>query len=479
MSDQTAVKSVPLPRVLMVGTHQGVGVSTVVLGLVVCCRRQTIGIGSAKIGPSLAEPTHHRRVMSRLSYTLDSWLQNRKQIRESLVRLSSGTELAIFEGVGGLYDSLGSDSAFATQAELAKFLGAPVVLVVDARGYAESIAAEVFGFCNYDPQVQIAGVIANRVKNDEHNQLLKAAIESLGGPAYLGGVAVGDPHQTGGTLVGLHLYNPSALTRNRVIGSGNLVQAGVDLDAFRRAASAAPALQIDAKGSGNFSRLAKIAVADDQAFHLTVQDNLDMIRRVGGELVAFSPIADRKIPTGASAIYLPGGYVQLYAADLANNRPMLEAIRQFVHAGGLLYAEAGAIAYLSKKATLFNGSTFEMVGVLPGAASAIIDDADVPKVIFEETSVVGENIIGSSGDHLRGFRDNRWALRLESPVETCLRSTERGMEGEAGNIPIPDGFAPRPNVFITRLNLHWGSHPDVCRRFVENAAKASSTIVKE
>jgi cobyrinic acid a,c-diamide synthase len=475
--DANENKSIHIPRVIIAGTHRGVGVSTIVLGLVVCCRRQTVGVGTAKIGPSLAETTHHRRVMSRLAYTVEPWMQSKAQMRESLIRLSSGTELALFEGDGGLFDSFGPDTALQNTAQLARFLGAPVILVVDARGMKESIAAEVYGFCRYDENVRVAGVIANRVRDQEHNENLRAAVESLNGPEYLGGVAVGDPHQTGGTLVGLHLYNPSALTRNRVIGTGNLLQAAFDVERLRKIAETAPDLQTAKSAGSQFSRQAKIAVADDQAFHLTIQDNLDMIRRVGGELVAFSPIADRKIPSGASAIYLPGGYVQLYAADLSNNRAMLEALRNFVAAGGILYAESGAIAYLCKKTTLFNGSTFEMAGVFPASASAIIDDADIPQVIYEEAITLHNSIIGRAGMKIRGMRDNRWALRLESPIETHFRIRDRKQdEGEAADIPIPDGFSPRSNVLISRVNLHWGSCPELAAAFVQSAAAIKTTF---
>lgn len=466
---EQSTRAVRVPRILLVGTHRGVGTSTVALGLTVALRRKSIGIGTAKIGCSLAETTHHRRVMSRLSYSLDPWMLASDQFLESLIRLSGGTEIALFEGSEGLYDVLGEDCTFPTQADMARALGTPIVLVVDARGFGESIAALCYGFSQYDTQIPIAGIIANRVKDAEHAERVRGAIESLNGPRFLGSVQVGDPHQTGGTLVGLHMYNPSALTRNRVIGTGNLVEAGVDLDALREIANGASELPIDFDIPLAANRACKIAVADDQAFHLTVQDNLDLIRRAGGELVAFSPIADRKIPSGASAVYLPGGYTQLYAADLAGNKAMLHALREFVAGGGLVYAEAGALAYLSKKVTLFNGSSFEMVGVIPGVATAIIDDGDPPQVVYQEAAVVEDCMLAPKRARIRGFRDNRWAFRLESPIGNCFALRDR-MKTDEEDVTVYDGFSPSINVLATRLNLHWGSRPEVAQWFVRAAA---------
>ncbi len=468
-------KTINVPRVLVIGTNRGIGVSTLVLGLVVALRRRSVGVGTAKIGCSLSETTHHRRVMSRLAYSLDPWMLSEKQFLESLARLAGGTEIGIFEGSGGIFDPLGDDCSFVTQGEMARALGVPIILVVDARGYGDSIAAHIFGFSQYDPEVRIAGVIANRVKDAEHNELIRAAVESLNGPRYLGGVAVGDPHQTGGTLVGLQMYNPSALTRNRVIGTGNLIESGVDLDGLRQIGEKARVLPVDFELPTTTNRVCKVAVADDQAFHLTVQDNLDLIRRAGAELVAFSPIADRKIPAGSAGLYLPGGYVHLYAADLNGNRLMLKAIREFVEAGGVIYAEGASLAYLSKKITLFNGSTFDMAGVIPAAATAIIDDADPPQILYQDVVTCAESVVGPAGLACRAFRDNRWAFRLEAPVQNCFEVRERFAEGEE-DIVVLDGFSTRASILGTRLNVHWGSCPELARNFI--AAVSASPLNK-
>ncbi len=462
-------KQISLPRILIAGACRGAGVSTIVLGLIVAYRRRTVGVGTAKFGGSLAETTHHRRVMSRLSYTIDPWMLDERQFLHSLHRLSGGTELAIVEGTDGIFDLLEEDCAYPSQADFARALGIPIVLVVDASGYGESIAAAVHGFSRYRNEVRIAGVIANRIENAAHGERIRSAVQGLGGPRYLGGISLGDPHQTGGTLAGLHLYNPSALTRNRVIGTGNLVEGGVDLDALRDIARRAEPLTLDFDTSIATQRLCKIAVADDQAFHLTIQDNLDLVRRMGGELVAFSPIADRKIPSGVAGIYLPGGYVHLYASDLSSNRAMLKSIRDFVASGGVIYAEASALAYLSRRITLFNGSTFEMAGVIPAAATALIDDAERPEMTYQTLYTRRESILGHAGLECRAIKDNRWTLRLEETVESAFEAVDR-FNTEDGGVKVLDGFMPSTNVLGVRTSLHWGSCPEMAKRFVKTAA---------
>lgn len=457
-----------LPRLFITGTHRGVGVSTIVLGLIVALRRRGTGVGAAKIGISLAEPTHFRRVMGRLSYTMDPWLLSPEQLRESLGRLMAGTELAIFEGSRGLYDSEGRDSAFANEAEVAEWLGTPVVLVVDARGLDESIGALVHGYATFR-KARVAGVIANRIRDAEHNALLESAVQELPGVRYLGGVAVGDPHQTGGTLAGLQIHNPSALTRNRVIGTGALIEAGVRLDELLELGSQASVLPLPTTLPPQVPKMCRLAVADDQAFHLNAQDNLDLIRRSGGELVAFSPIADRRIPADATALYLPGGYIHLYAADLAANGAMLEAIRQFAQNGGRIYAEGASLAYLSRRVVLFNGASHEMVGLLPGVASAVIDDSQPSVYTYVELTAQSDTLICERGTVMRGMRDNRWSLRLESAVRSQCTVHERL---ENSNVRLEDGYAPLPNVFISRANIHWGSACSLSTRFVEQSATA-------
>lgn len=453
-----------LPRVLVVGTHKGVGVSTVVLGLLVTLRKKNLGVATVKIGSSLVEPTHHRRILGRVSYTVDPLLQNLDQIKLSMALMSAGTELAIIEGNAGVFDDFQENDYLKNQLEFAIAFKTPIILVVDANNYGESISALIYGFKNYQSYVPIYAVIANKVKDKKHNEKIAKAISSIAGVDYLGGVRIGDPHQLGGTLPGLKLSNPSAITRNKLIGNGKLVEEAIDFDMFLQIANAAGDIELPAAPTFN-KKTCRIAFADDQAFHLTIQDNLDLLRRAGAEIVSFSPIADKKLPKDISGIYLPSGYPHLYALELSNNREMLEEIWNFAKNDGKIYAEAGALAYLAQKIILKNGSAFDMIGILPGTATAQVADNELAKVNYYDVITTKNSLIAPTGLNLTGICDNRWSIRLEVPVRDSFKI--RNKAESSSDFSITDGFSPSPNVLLTRLQLHWGTEPKIAEWFIK------------
>lgn len=450
---------------MVLGTHLGVGVSTVVLGLIVNLRKKNLGIATAKIGSSLVEPTHHRRTLGRVTFSIDPEYLNIEQIKYELSLMSTGTDLAIIEGNLGVFDNYTNESYIKNQLQLAIELKTPIILVVDANNYAESISALVYGFKNYVPNAPIYGVIANRVKNKEHNEKIAKAISEIEGIDYLGGLKMGESHQIGGTLPGLKFSNPSAITRNRLIGNGKLVEDAVDLDLFQQITAAAGKVELPAPPPLNNKGSYRVAFADDQAFHLTVQDNLDLLRRAGAEIVPFSPIADHKLPKDLWGIYFPSGYPHLYALELSNNKQMQQEIWDFVQAGGKLYAEAGALPYFAKTLVQKNGATFDMIGILPAIATAQISDNEVAKVTNYNVKTVAKSVIAPDSVTFNGFADNRWVLRLENKVPTCFNITER--ERSEDKISLNEGLAPKPNMLLTRLNIHWGSNPQIAEWFLK------------
>ena len=462
-----------MPRLLISGARRGVGVSTIMLGLIVALRKQGVSVGAAKVGASFAEPTHFRRVLGRLAYSLDPWILDKSQLLASLARLSGGSELALFEGSSGLFDALHPEASAANEAAFAALVGAPIILVVEASGGYESVAASVSGFCNFSPSVHVAGIIANHIENDAHNARIKAAIEALNGPVYLGGVRIGDPHQTGGTLAGIHIHNPSALTRNRVVGTGQLIEDSINLEALQRCAEHARDIEVPLVQVDTAQRVVKIAVADDQAFHLTAQDNLDLLRRSGAELVAFSPIADKRLPTDIAGIYFPSGYVHLYANDLASNSAILNAVRQFGEDGGVIYAEGAALAFLARRIVQFNGNSANMVGLLPAVASVLTEDSLPAAYDFEEFYLVKDSVISPPGSRIRGLREGRWSFRFDSAVDFAAKVTMRGHS--PSEVEADEGYLPAPNMFFSRANLHWGSNSAVANHFVMSAQRYAAS----
>lgn len=469
-------RTVSLPRLFVVGTHRGVGASTILLGLLVSLRRFGHSVGMSKLGASLVETTHHRRILSRLAYSLDPWLLDRNQLFEGLFRLAGGTELAFIEGEGGLLDDLGEDAAYRSNAEAARALGTPIILVVDARGYREGLRALVRGSVSLSGNFPPVAVIANRIQDDEHNQVVQAAVEREG-LIYLGGVRNLQSQAALGTISGSVTGNPSALTRARLVATGNLIESAVDRKRLAEIAATAGTVVAPALPPPSTTRTCKVAVADDQALHLLIQDNLDLIRRAGAELAAFSPLTDRKLPKRIDGIYLPGGYPHLYAGELSRNVPMLRAIREFVAGGGFVYAEASALPYLCRRMALYGGSTFEMLGLIPGVATAVLEDEDLRESSHQEFRIIQSCPLGEIGVTGRGLRDSRWVYRLEEPVESALQTVTRG-ESISQDSVVYDGFMPSARVFATRLSIHWGRTPSLAQHWV-SALERHAARVKE
>lgn len=458
-------KSINFPIIFVCGATKGVGVSTISLGISVALRRKNLNISTSKFGNSLFEPTHFRRVLGRLSSSIDTAILSDSQIREIFLRQSYGSDILIIEGEGGFFDKLQFNNNFSTQAEFVAKYHIPTVLVVDATNYQQGIAAVIHGFINYSQPSRILGVIANKVSSTEHANIIESAVKSMADVNYLGGIRVGDKHQLGGTIAGFSLANPSALSRNKVIGNAKLVENSLDLEVFKQIAENAGEIAVPDIDKVR-SKKTRIAIADDQVFHLVVQDNYDYLRRSGAELVTFSPIADKQLPRDISAIYFPSGYPHLYASDLSNNREMMKAIKDFVSSGGKVYAEGGAVAYFAKTFRVNDKSNFEMLGLLPGIASTTLIDNERSKYLPHQVEFKADCILGPRGTMVSGFRDTRFGLRFETPVKNLFEVKDLS---QSGDLKVPEGFSSRSNVLATRLCLNWSTCPKIAEWFIDNS----------
>ncbi len=468
-----------VPRVMVVGTGCGVGTSTIIQGLIVALKRSGVSLALGKVGSSLVDATHQRRLAGRLAHTLDFWMLSKPQVHSSLARLSVGAELVIIEGQYGLFDTRPQDFSFQRDADFAARFGIPVILVVDARGYREGIAALVKGFMTFFPDAKLFGVIANWVESEEHGECIRSAIEALRGPRYLGGVPRSEALQPFLSVQGGVEENKSLLTRNRIIAAGDLIGNSIALNLLREGAAAAPQLEVDPETLQALPRQCRIAVADDASLHLTIQDNLDLIRRAGAEIVAFSPLADVKLPARTSALYIPSGYVGLYAADLQANQAIRAAIREFAQQGGAIYGEGDAVAYLFEEVMTRKGEKFSMVGLIPGVATEVVDAVGQERLSYCELVSREDTIMSRTGDRFRGVRDNRWIYRSDQKAVQCFQLRDRTTLLRAEGRESPghlEGFSPLPHVVTTTVQLHWGSLPSMARMFCDSARACAPSV---
>jgi cobyrinic acid a,c-diamide synthase len=301
------MRSAHVPRLVIAATHSHAGKTTVTLALLAALARRGLRVAPFKVGPDYIDPQLHRRAVGRASYNLDTYLVPAERVRHTFQRLAQPADIAIIEGVMGLFDGSAPTSRVGSTAEVAALLQAPVVLVIDAAGMAASVGALVRGFRTYDPAVQIAGVILNRLGGEGHyGYLLPALAEE--GVEVLGYL----PHTPELHIPERHLGLLPAAEEDRVTPLLErliaLTQRHVDVDGIIRLAGAAPALAAGtALPEQTSPRRIRLAWAQDEAFHFTYQENLDLLYAAGADIVPFRPLHDVALPDHIDAIWIGGG----------------------------------------------------------------------------------------------------------------------------------------------------------------------------
>lgn len=347
---------------VIAGVSSGVGKTTVTLALLEAFRRRGLTVQAFKVGPDFIDPGLHARITSRPSYNLDGWMCSRESVIATVARHGGDTDLALVEGMMGCFDGLEAKREDGSTAQVAKWLGAPVVLVVDTSAMARSAGAVVLGFERFDPDLNLAGVIFNRVAGTTHFRWLRESMEGACRAIPLGFI----PARAALTLPERHLGLVTAaegvLTPELLDQLAAAVEESVDLDRLlglaRSRVEPAPLRTVPRQPK------VRIGVARDAAFQFYYPANLDLLREVGAELVFWSPLRDADLPD-VDGLYLGGGYPELYARPLAANSTMLKAIRAFADAGGAIYAECGGLMYLAEVLEDEAGEFHQMVGVLP------------------------------------------------------------------------------------------------------------------
>ena len=435
--------------VVVAGTHSGSGKTTVTLGLMAALAKRGLAVQPFKCGPDFIDPTLHHLATGRLSRNLDCWMSGADFVRDCFGRHAAGSDIAVVEGVMGCFDGGESSSG-----ALAKALGLPVVLVVDVRSMAESVAAIVKGFEELDPGLQLAGVILNRVGSPRHLELLTGALKRHCRAQVLGYL----PRDTDFTIpdrhLGLHMGEETPLGGEAMEKLAATVTRHIDLDRLVTLAAAAsgpasaPAAKIEP------GKKTRIGVARDRAFCFYYEDNLDILRAAGAELVEFSPLADAEPPEGLQGIYLGGGYPELYAAQLAANSLMREAIRAWSEAGKPLYAECGGFMYLTRGIVDLDGIEHPMAGVYPVTARMRKGRTSLG---YREATTVAPTLFGGAGTVLRGHEFHYSAIDpMPEGVERAYRLADGSEEGYRIN-----------NTLGGYLHLHFGFDTSAAESFVK------------
>jgi cobyrinic acid a,c-diamide synthase len=453
-----------IPTLVIAGVASGVGKTTFTLGLLELLRRRGLVVQPFKVGPDFIDPGFHGLVAGRPSHNLDGWLCSRAFVRDMVARHAADGDLALVEGVMGCFDGRGATSDEGSTAEVAKWLGAPVVLVVDARAMARSAGAIVLGFERFDSDLDLAGVVFNRTASETHWKWLRGAVTARCRAVPLGYLPRRESLSLPERHLGLVTAAEQGLSRDLLDELSGAIEASVDVDRLLQLArsSVSPSDADTARsfgGRGARAR-ARIGVARDVAFQFYYSANLDLLRAAGAELVFWSPLADVELPD-VDALYLGGGYPEVHAGRLATNLPMREAVRAFALAGHPVYAECGGLLYLTDALEDEAGVLQPMVGLLPTVGRM------APKRLtlgYAEVEVTRATPLGPAGTVARGHEFH--ASRIDEVPEQVTRAYTVRMS--RGGPSRAEGYLIGETL-MSYVHLHFGSNPAVPDHLVRHA----------
>ena len=465
------------PTVVIAGVRSGVGKTTIATGIMGALTRRGYTVQPFKAGPDYIDPSYHQIACGVPSRNLDTWLLPRPTVLELYAKAAARRRISVVEGVMGVFDGHSSLDEEGSTAQLAKLIGAPVILVADAAKVARSVAAEVLGYQSFDPDMNIAGVILNGVASERHLEFCKPQIEATTGIPVLGYLPRRAEFEQPERHLGLIPTVEGTVANQWYEAIIAQVEETIDVGRIAEMArqSTPPSLSnhpelVEGRPLQVYPRepqpkRAVIAVAQDKAFNFYYQDSLDLLEAWGAEIVPFSPIEDESLPKGAGGVYLGGGFPELFAAELSANRPMLESVRQAAERGIPVYGECGGLMYLGRSLTGFDGETRPMAGLLPAVSSMSQSRLSLG---YREVEARSDGPLLASGQQVRGH-EFHWSTLEQPPAEdeSVYRVVNQGGR--------PDGFRSG-SVWATYVHVHMGSDPRLAPRFVETCAAHSQRI---
>lgn len=406
----------------------GSGKTIVTLALLRALRRRGVAVGSLKVGPDYIDPQFHELASGGPCRSLDLWAMRESTLQAQVAGAGAGADLVVAEGVMGLFD--GANDGTGSTADAAKWLGWPVILVVDVRGQAASAAAVVKGFAEYRADIRLAGVVFNRVGGPGHVDILKRSLEPTGIPA-LGFIPRSDALAIPDRHLGLVQAQELSSTGDWMDAAADAIDAHVDVDAVA-------ALAVEGPRVGNtpaaplrngLSPLGQdISIAKDRAFSFLYGHLLDGWRAAGTRLSFFSPLANEAPDPSSDAVFLPGGYPELHAVRLAGNERFLGGLRQRAEAGAAIYGECGGFMVLGEELTDSDGKTHAMAGLLPVSTSMAERKLHLG---YRRMTLQGDSPLGRASDRFAGHEFHYSSMRQNSAADSLFEVTDsRGTDSE-------------------------------------------------
>ncbi|MFJ3644326.1 cobyrinate a,c-diamide synthase [Streptomyces sp. NPDC090108] len=452
--------SASVPRLVVAAPSSGSGKTTVATGLMAAFAARGLAVSPHKVGPDYIDPGYHALATGRTGRNLDAYLCGPGLVAPLFLHGARGCDIAVVEGVMGLYDGAAGEGELASTAHVAKLLRAPVVLVVDASSQSRSVAALVHGFASWDPQVRVGGVILNKVGSDRHESLLREALDSAGVPVLgvLRRTAQVDTPSRHLGLVPVAERRSSAV--DAVAAMAAQVEAGCDLEALAALARGAGTLtgpawdpaEALAALPGPPSQAGPrpvVAVAGGPAFTFSYAEHAELLAAAGAEVVTFDPLRDEGLPEGTAGLVVGGGFPEVYAGELSANKALREEIAALALGGSPVAAECAGLLYLCRE---LDGRP--MCGVLDATARM----TERLTLGYRDAVAVGDSVLAAAGTRTRGHEFHRTVVEPGAGAAPAwgLTAPERRVEGFV-----------QGGVHASYLHTHWAAEPGAARRFVE------------
>ncbi|MFJ7070820.1 cobyrinate a,c-diamide synthase [Streptomyces sp. NPDC101115] len=444
-------------RLVIAAPSSGAGKTTVATGLMAAFAGRGLAVSPHKVGPDYIDPGYHALATGRPGRNLDAYMCGTGLVAPLFAHGARGCDLAVVEGVMGLYDGAAGQGELASTAQVAKLLKAPVVLVVDASSQSRSVAALVHGFASWDPEVRLGGVILNKVATDRHEALLREALEESGVPVM--GVlrrapAVATPSRHLGLVP---VAERQAQAVEAVAAQAEQVRRGCDLEALLALARSAPELP-DEVWSAEVAELPRtgrrpvVAVAGGAAFTFSYAEHAELLTAAGAEVVTFDPLRDEALPEGTSGLVIGGGFPEVYGEELSANEPLRKAVAELAASGAPVAAECAGLLYLARS---LDGRP--MCGVLDADARM----TERLTLGYRDAVAVSDSVLAAAGARMRGHEFHRTVIEPGAGPQAAwgLRQPERRVEGFV-----------RDGVHASYVHTHWAGAPEAAVRFVGRCA---------
>lgn len=468
-----------IPGLIIAGTHSGCGKTQASLALAAAWVRQKLRVQGFKVGPDFIDTSHMSSVTGKAAHNLDGWMLSCNVAQELFARHAKDADVCLIEGVMGLFDGASGTDETGSTAQMAKWLNLPVILVVDAASQARSAAALVRGFLDFDPDLRLAGILWTKIGGEKHARLLTEALNTYCPDLPCFGFLPRRPDLAlPSRHLGLHTAQDVGWRQQHTEALADWMEQGVDVSGLYSLAReragpcfSAPSLKnttqpttsgLDFRGHPRPVPV-RLAVARDRAFCFYYQENLNLLRLAGAELVFFSPLTDALLPENVHGLYLGGGYPELFAARLTANTSMRQSIRDAAQANMPVYAECGGFLYLLTGLEDAKGETHAMAGIFPFSAKMY---PRFQALGYRQVTLTSDCLLGPANSMLRGHEFHYSRLDAPLDAEARLVYSTRDREGREH----PEGFTHK-NILASHIHLHFSSWPQAAQSLVAACAR--------